>query len=163
LQYQGQTIIGVVYEVNRQECFYAWKGGGTYLNGTRVKVSPTAKLQDSLIATGFPYYDYKWVDPYLEVFKHFMFNTRGIRRCGAAAVDLAYVACGRFDTYFEYSIQAWDVAAGALLVQEAGGVVTDFSGGDNYLYGQQIVASNQGLFEEVSEVVKSHFVAKQLK
>ncbi len=157
LQHHGETIIGVVYEVNQQECFYAWKAGGAFLNGQPITVSQTAVMQDALVATGLPYYDYKWVDPYLETLKYTMFNTRGIRRIGAAAVDLAYVACGRFDVFFEYSLCAWDMAAGAFLIQEAGGKVSDFQGGENYLFGKELVAGNALLFEEMAKVVKGNF------
>ena len=86
-----------------------------------------------------------------------MYNTRGLRRIGAAAVDLAYLACGRFDVFFEYSLSAWDMAAGAILIQEAGGIVTDFQGGDNYLFGKELVAATPLLFEEIAKVVKDHF------
>ena len=157
LQHQGATILGVVYEVNREECFYAWKGGGAFLNEKSISVSQTTKMQDSLVATGFPYYDYKWVAPYLEVLRYCMFNTRGIRRIGSAAVDLAYVACGRFDAYFEYSLSPWDLAAGAFIVQEAGGLVTDFQGGDNYLYGKELMVGNPLVFDELAKVVKDNF------
>lgn len=137
LHHHDEAVIGVVYEVNRQECFSAWKGGGAYLNGNPIKVSTTKMLEESLIATGFPYYDFKWIDPYLEVFRQLIQNTRGLRRCGAAAVDLAYVACGRFDGFYEYSLSAWDMAAGVLLIKEAGGQVSDFWGGDDYLFGKK--------------------------
>lgn len=157
LQHHGKTVAGVVYEVNRQECFYGWKGGGAFLNGTPIAVSKTTTVQDALVATGFPYYDYKYVDAYVETLKFCMFNTRGIRRIGAAAVDLAYVAAGRFDAFFEYSLSAWDMAAGILLIEEAGGIVTDFQGGDNYLYGKEVVAANPLVFKEIAEVVKGNF------
>ncbi len=161
LQYQEKTIVGTVYEVNSEECFYAWKGGGAYLNGQKISVSPTSTLQESLIATGFPYYDYQWVTPYLETLKYFMLHTRGIRRFGAAAVDLAYVACGRFDAFFEYSLNPWDVAAGALLVQEAGGKITDFKGGKNFLHGKEIIAANSGLFGKIKEIITNNFYEDQ--
>ncbi len=140
-----RTVLGIVYEVNRPEMFYAWAGGGAFLNGRPIRVSATAQMKDALLATGFPYYDFGRMDAYLGVLKDLMRETRGIRRLGSAAVDLAYVACGRFDGFFEYSLHPWDVAAGALLVEEAGGRVTDFSGGDNYLFGKEIVAVNQGI------------------
>ena len=160
LQQNEKTIMGIVYEPNREECFYAWKDGGAYLNGKAIHTSNNAVLKDSLVATGFPYYDYTRQESYLKVFTHLMANTRGIRRCGAAALDLAFVACGRFDGYFEYSIQAWDVAAGAFLVQEAGGKVTDFSGGDNYLFGQEIVAVGRPLFPEFFGLIAENFTKK---
>ena len=117
----------------------------------------TSTLEESLLATGFPYYDYEWMAAYMKAFQYFLLNTRGIRRCGAAAVDLAYVACGRFDAFFEYSLNSWDVAAGALIIQEAGGKVTDFKGEDNFLHGKQLMAGNPKVFEKIGEVIKKHF------
>lgn len=158
LQHHDETVLGVVYEVNRSECFSAWKGGGAFLNGQPISVSKTKTLGESLLATGFPYYDFKWIDPYLAAFRHFIQSTRGVRRCGAAAVDLAYVACGRFDGFYEYSLSAWDMAAGVILIQEAGGQVSDFFGGDNYLFGKNIIAGNPDIFQQISEVVGPKFV-----
>ena len=157
LQYQDNLIMGIVYEPNRDECFYAWKDGGAYLNGKAIHVSRTEQLGDSLIATGFPYYDYSRQESYINIMRELMQKTRGIRRYGSAALDLSYVACGRFDAYFEYSIEAWDVAAGAFLVQEAGGIVTDFSKGENYLFGKEIIASGEGLFQGMYELVDQNF------
>jgi len=153
LRHRETTILGVVQEVNRKECFYACRNGGAFLNGKKIQVSQTPLLKDSLIATGFPYYDFKKLAPYLKVLEYFMLNTRGIRRMGAAAVDLAYVACGRFDTFFEYGLNAWDVAAGVSIVQEAGGKVFDFKGGENYLFGRELIATNPFLSEEVLKII----------
>ena len=158
LQHHDETVLGIVYEVNRAECFYAWKNGGSFLNGQPIQVSPTKTLSESLLATGFPYYDFKWVDPYLATFRELIQNTRGIRRCGAAAVDLAYVACGRFDGFYEYSLSAWDMAAGVILIQEAGGQVSDFTGGDDYLFGKHIIVGNPAIFKAISEVLQEKFV-----
>lgn len=157
LQEEGQTVLGIVLEINRSELFYAWQGGGAYLNGKPIRVTATTDLENALLATGFPYYDYDQIANYLEALSVFMQVTRGIRRMGSAAVDLAYVACGRFDAFFEYSLHAWDVAAGALLVQEAGGHVSDFSGGDNYLFGGEIIASNLGVYNDVLRVLSESF------
>lgn len=157
LQYRQELIVGVIYEINQDECFYAWKNGGAFLNNEPIKVSSTTKLDDSLLATGFPYYDYSKMDAYIELFKYLMQNSRGLRRLGSAAVDLAYVACGRFDGFYEYSLKPWDVAAGAIIVQEAGGKVFDFGGKQNYLFGQEIVASNGNIAQEIEEVVKQFF------
>ena len=154
LQYQDEIVLGVVYEVNRDECFYAWKGGGAFLNQEKIKVSDRKTIKESLFATGFPYYDFERTENYFELLKEIVQGSRGIRRMGAAAVDLAYVACGRFDAFFEYSLQAWDVAAGTLIVKEAGGQVQDFSGGENWLYGKEIVASNRVINEELMKIVK---------
>ncbi|MCO6477556.1 MAG: inositol monophosphatase [Phaeodactylibacter sp.] len=157
LQQEGRTVLGVVYEINRQECFYAWKGGGARLNGNPIGVSERAPLEKALLATGFPYHDYSKMKEYFQVFEHFMRHSRGIRRFGSAAVDLAYVACGRFDGFFEYGLNAWDVAGGAFIIQEAGGVVTDFTGGDNYLHGGEIIAANPAVGKEMLEVIRKAF------
>lgn len=154
LQYQDEIVLGVVYEVNRDECFYAWKGGGAFLNQEKIKVSDRKTIKESLFATGFPYYDFERTENYFELLKEIVQGSRGIRRMGAAAVDLAYVACGRFDAFFEYSLQAWDVAAGALIVKEAGGQVQDFSGGEQWLYGKEMVASNRIISKELMQIVQ---------
>lgn len=157
LQRNGKTILGVVYEIIRDECFYTWEGSPPYMNGQQLAVSDTDKLNDSLLATGFPYYDYSRIQPYMKLFEYFMQNSLGIRRLGSTAVDLAYVACGRFDGFYEYSLHAWDVAAGAFLVQQAGGNVCDFSGGDNYLFGGEIIATNDGIHKPFMKAVKMYF------
>lgn len=140
---EGQKIIsGVVYEINTGECFYAWEGGCAFLNGKKISVSQKAEINQGLFATGFPYYDYSKLDPYLGFFKYLIQHSHGVRRLGSAAVDLAWVACGRFEGFYEYSLHPWDVAAGAIIVKQAGGKVTDFSGNENYLFGKEIVATN---------------------
>lgn len=157
LRQNDDIVLGIVYEVNRSECFHAWKGGGAFLNGSPVRVSPTATLADSLLATGFPYRDLGRMKPYFAAFENFIKKTRGLRRLGAAAVDLAYVACGRFDAFFEYGLSPWDVAAGILLVEEAGGKMSDFSGGNNFLFGGEMIAASHGVFGEALEIVRSAF------
>lgn len=156
LMHREEIVLGVVLEINRMECFSAWKGGGAYLNGKKIQVSKNPKLKDALVATGFPYYDFSIVENYLKALQYFIQETRGIRRLGAAAVDLCYVACGRFDGFWEHSLSPWDVAAGSLIVQEAGGVVTDFNGGKGYLFGRQIVASSEAIAEDFFAVVSKH-------
>jgi len=157
LRMKEELVIGVVHEVNENETFHAYKNGGAYLNDKKISVSATTTLSETLIATGFPYYDYSKVKNYLKMLEYLMQETRGIRRFGSAAVDLVYVACGRFDAFFEYSLNAWDVAAGILIVQEAGGQVADFSGGKEYLFGREIVATNAGIAEEFSKLVQKAF------
>jgi myo-inositol-1(or 4)-monophosphatase len=142
LMRNDKMILGVVYEINFDECFYAMEGSSAFLNGREVSVSKTENIKDSLLATGFPYYDYEKLEPYLELLGHFTKNTRGIRRLGSAATDLAYVACGRFDGFYEYGLSPWDVAAGAFIVQQAGGCVSDFKNSENYIFGKEIVATN---------------------
>jgi len=157
LMRKDKVVLGVVYEINFDECFYAWEGSKAYMNGNEISVSNISKLSDSLLVTGFPYYDYNRMDDYLELFKYFMKNTHGLRRLGSAATDLAYVACGRFEGFYEYSLQPWDVAAGVFIVQQAGGKITDFKGGNNYIFGKELVAGNSAFFDEFLEAVKIHF------
>jgi myo-inositol-1(or 4)-monophosphatase len=150
---EGKDILlGVVHEVNLDECFYAVKGKGAYLNDSPITVSKENDLSESLLATGFPYQAFDKMDDYLMIMKYFMQNTHGLRRLGSAAVDLAYVACGRFEGFFEYSLKPWDIAAGALLVQEAGGKVTDFSNGDDYLFRGDILAAN-GVHQDMQKLI----------
>lgn len=157
LMQKDELVLGVIYEINLDECFYSWLGGKAYLNGKEMRVSEIGSLSDSLLATGFPYYDYGRMDEYMELFKHFMKNTHGLRRLGSAATDLAYVACGRFEGFYEYSLQSWDVAAGAFLVKQAGGKVTDFSGKNNFIFGKELVAGNSACFDEFLKAVQLYF------
>jgi myo-inositol-1(or 4)-monophosphatase len=154
-----KTVLGVVHEINRQECFYAIEGGKAYCNEKEIMVSPIDQLSDSLLATGFPYYDFAQMDKYLKILNEFMQSTHGLRRMGSAAVDLAYVACGRFEGFFEYNLNAWDVAAGAFIVQQAGGRVTDFSGNNDFLFGREILAGC-AVHGQVLEMVQRHWLVK---
>lgn len=153
----NDILLGVVYEINQDECFWAIKGQGAFLNGEPIRVTQAPTVHDSLLATGFPYYDYSRLEKYMKLFTWCLRNSHGVRRLGSAAVDLAYVACGRFDGFFEYSLSPWDVAAGTLLVREAGGQVTDFSGGDNPVFGKEIIATNKLIFDELLEKVQEAF------
>jgi len=137
----GEIVLGVVYEPNRDECFYAWKNGGAWLNGKRISVSNTIPIQAALLATGFPFAEFSRMDAYLGILNHLMKNTHGLRRMGTAAVDLCYTACGRFQGFFEYNLKPWDVAGGSIIVQEAGGTVNDFKGENGFVFHGQIVAS----------------------
>ena len=148
-----ELVIGVVYEIGLDECFYSSKGGPVYLNGETVNVSSTSSIKDSLIATGFPYSDYSRLDGFMESVRYFMIHSRGLRRLGSAATDLAYVACGRFDSFYEYNLKPWDVAAGAFLIKQAGGKVCDFDGGDNFLFGREIIATNNATYNEFKKVI----------
>jgi myo-inositol-1(or 4)-monophosphatase len=154
----NKPMMGIVYEVNKDEMFYAWNGGGAFLNGQPISVKTNADLGKSLLATGFPYYDYQQMDAYLDTLKYFMKNTQGMRRMGSAAIDLAYTACGRFDAFFEYGLSPWDVAGGICLIEEAGGVIADFEGGNNALFGRSIMGSSEALFPAFSKVIKDNFV-----
>jgi myo-inositol-1(or 4)-monophosphatase len=153
LKEYDEIVAGVVYEVNGTEIFKAWKDGGSWLNGTRIYVSKAEKLADSLIATGFPYSDFGRLDRYMNCLAHFCKHTHGIRRLGSAAMDLAYVACGRFEAFYEYGLKPWDVAAGILLVREAGGRASDFSGNEKNISGEEFLASNGLVYREILEVV----------
>lgn len=153
---EGDEIVaGVVYEIGQEECFYAWKGGGAFLNEKPIRVSEKENLADTLIATGFPYYNFDRMDEFIQILKSFIHKTRGVRRMGSAATDLAYVACGRFDAFFEYGLSPWDVAAGILLVKEAGGKVVDYSEGDNCLFGGEIAASSSNIYHEFMSIIKN--------
>ncbi len=151
------VILGVVYEINQEEAFYTWKGGNAYLNGKVIRVTETNNIDNSLIATGFPYSDYSILNPYIELFKDLVKSSRGVRRLGSAAVDLAYVAAGRFEVFYEYGLHAWDVAAGALIVKQAGGMVTDFNNGNDFLFGGQIVATNGVVQDEFLSKLNDYF------
>jgi myo-inositol-1(or 4)-monophosphatase len=152
----GIPVLGVVYEVKLDEMFYAWKDSPAFLNGKEIKVSPTKYLQNALIGTGFPYYDFDRVDDYIAAMKELMQKSRGLRRFGSAAVDLSYVAAGRFSAFYEHALHAWDVAAGAFILQQAGGKVTDFNGGKNWLFGGEIVAAAENIFDEFYGIVNKH-------
>lgn len=137
-----EVVLGVVYEITLQECFYAWKNGGAYLNGERIQVSAVNQMKEAFFATGFPYDAYDRLESFMESLAYFFVETPGVRRLGSAAADLAYVACGRFDVFYEYSLKSYDVAGGVILITEAGGHVTDFQGGGDYIFGKEIVATN---------------------
>lgn len=156
-------VIGVVNELNFRECFSAVKGKGAKLNGKKISVSPQKKLGDSLIATGFPYNDFGLQKEYMQLFQELMKLTQGLRRIGSASVDLCYVAIGRFEAFYEYGLKPWDVSGGALIVHEAGGKLSDFDGGNDYLFGKSIVASNGHLHKPFLKIVKKHFKGKTKK
>jgi myo-inositol-1(or 4)-monophosphatase len=148
-----EVVAGLVYEINGNEVFAAWKDGGAWLNGKEIHVSKAKKLADSLIATGLPYTDFERLDKYMKSLTYFCRHTHGIRRLGSAAVDLAYVACGRVEVFYEYGLHPWDIAAGIILIREAGGQISDFSGVAKNLTGEEILASNNSVYSEVLEIV----------
>jgi myo-inositol-1(or 4)-monophosphatase len=154
LMQHNEVVIGVVYEMGLDECFYAWKGGKAWLDGQPIEVSARATVSDSLIATGFPYTMFSQLDRFLKSLEFFMKKSHGVRRLGSAATDLAYVACGRFEAFYEYNLNAWDVAAGALLVTEAGGKMSDFKGGDNYIFGRELIATNRHIYDEFAKDIQ---------
>jgi len=156
LMVEGKTKVGIVQEINLNECFYAWENSDAWLNGKKIYVSKANSVKDSLIATGFPYYDFHKMKAYLNSLEYLMQNSHGARRIGSAAVDLAYVACGRFEAFYEYSLKPWDVVGGAFIVQQAGGVVCDFKGGDNYIFGEELIATNSLIYTEFLNIIKQY-------
>ncbi|MBI9054567.1 MAG: inositol monophosphatase [Bacteroidales bacterium] len=155
LQENDEIILGVVHELGLNECFYAWKDSPAFLNGEEISVSNKETIEESLIATGFPYYDYARMEPFLKTLEFFMENSHGVRRLGSAATDLAYVACGRFEAFYEYSLSPWDVAAGSLIVKQAGGRISDFKGENNYIFGKEIIATNKNVFDKFLSNINS--------
>ncbi|MCJ8163815.1 inositol monophosphatase [Pontibacter sp. E15-1] len=152
-----EVVVGVVYDPGRDECFSAFKGGGAFCNDTPIRVSDAPALKDSLIATGFPYYDFGLTQQYLQVLGSFMERSHGIRRLGSAALDLVYVAAGRFEGFFEYNLNAWDVAGGTIIVQEAGGRLSKFTADGDYVFGREIVASNGNIHAEMQHTIQEHW------
>ena len=147
-------MLGVVYEAGMDECFTAYEGGGAYLNGKRISTTTSERLEDTLLATGFPYYNFSKLQGFQDTLAHMYQHTRGVRRIGTAAVDLAYTACGRFDGYFEYGLSPWDVAAGVVLVREAGGIVTDFSNNNVPVASESIIAANKSIHPLVYTIIE---------
>jgi len=153
LEKNGEVVLGGVYDPFRDELFFAEKGKGAYLNKKPISVSTVSSLKDSMLGTGFPYDRRKNADYYLEIYKRFMIKAHGIRRVGAAALDLCYLACGRYDGFWELKLSPWDVAAGSLIIEEAGGKITDFSGNPYDIYGIETAASNSSLHSEILDTL----------
>ncbi len=148
-------IVGVILELGLKECFYAWKGGGAWKDENPIEVSKRKTLNDSLIATGFPYTNFSRLDNFMNTIDWFMKNSQGLRRLGSAATDMAYVACGRYDGFYEYGLSPWDVAAGIIIIKEAGGKSVDFDGGDNCLFGGELISTNSWNHDEFVNVIRS--------
>ena len=158
LLHDDQIILGVVSDIEHRETFYAWKGGGAWCNGHQIHVSERSIIEDSLVATGFPYSSKDVLPQLTQVFDYFLKHARGIRRLGSAAIDLAYVACGRFDAYYENTLNPWDISGGIIIVEEAGGIVTDFGGNTDMLQNGQVIAAPGILHASVTEKIKSFFI-----
>lgn len=158
-----QPKMGLVLEVTRNECFTALTGKGAFLNEKPIAVSKLENPTKALVGTGFPYNDLSLLDNYIQFFRMLTTTIQGIRRPGSAAFDLCCVACGRFDGFYEYSLNPWDVAAAALIVQEAGGIVTDWSGGDDWLLGKRIVAGNLPVHKFLLEEISKYFEVEEIK
>jgi len=150
----GVVEQAVIFDPNRNELFTASKGSGAFLNERRIRVSRRLKLQDSLIGTGFPYRSFDLVDTYLAIFKELTQKTAGQRRPGAASLDLAYVACGRYDGFWEFGLAPWDMAAGALMIAEAGGLVSDVRGEASYLTSGNVVAGTPKVFAPLLNLIQ---------
>lgn len=154
---EGETVLGLVYDPLREELFEAMRGGGAYCNGKRITISGAGELTHSLLGTGFPFRVHQHLDSYLAVFKDLFLRCRGVRRAGAAVLDLGNVAAGRLDGFWELYLKPWDMAAGALLVREAGGTVTDFFGGDTFLESGNIVAATPAVHHAIVEATSAVF------
>ena len=157
LAYKDELVIGVISDIMRHDMYYAWKGGGAFMNGHSIQVSSRTAFSDCVIATGFPYaseYDRK---PYFKMMEVIMQEARGLRRFGSAALDMAYVANGRFDAFYETSINSWDVAGGIVICKEAGAVISDYYGKDRYYNGKSIIVANPTIKEIIVTHTKEFF------
>ena len=158
--HKGVMTHGVVFDPTRNELFTASKGSGAYLNDTRIRVSKRAKLDESLIGTGFPYRMFDHIDAYVAIFRELSQKTAGMRRPGAAALDLAYVACARLDGFWELGLSPWDIAAGSLLITEAGGLIGDFAGESDYMNTGNVIGGTPKIFVQLVQTVAPHLSAK---
>lgn len=153
----NEPILGVVLDLGRNDCYFAHKNSVAFKNGKTIHISQVTRMEDGLLATGFPYMEFDQMKQYLDILTEFMKSTHGLRRLGSAAIDLAYVAHGRFEGYFEYNLQPWDVAGGAMIVKQAGGIVTDFEGGNDYLFGKSIIAASPIVHRQMLEIIKRYW------
>lgn len=160
VRHRGHIEHGVVFDPLRNELFTGSRGNGAHLNDRRIRVSEVHRLRDSLLGTGFPYTTLKQLDAWMATFHSLLTRTSGIRRAGSAALDLAYVATGRFDGFWEMNLHEWDIAAGCLLVEEAGGLVGDLSGGQEHLASGNILAANAALFGEMLKIIRARIASQ---
>ncbi|HEY0796525.1 MAG TPA: inositol monophosphatase family protein [Acidisarcina sp.] len=158
----GTIIAGVIYDPTREELFVAEKGSGAYLNGRRIRVSTTDDLGEGLLATGFPSRK-RHENPNIHFYQQITLRSHGVRRAGSAALDLAYVACGRFDGYWEFNLNPWDTSAGALLVEEAGGLITRFDGSSFELNSRELLATNALLHPVLKSLFEDMFAGRDLE
>lgn len=157
LSHGNDIILGVIFDPLRNEMFYAQQGKGAFLNGEPIKVSPRSVLKDAMLATGFPFRHKTYLHQYMQCFESIFEQISGVRRMGAAAIDLAYVACGRLEGYWELALGPWDMAAGLILVREAGGKVSDFWGREDYLPNEYFLSSNGLIHGSLLEIIRNHF------
>lgn len=155
LQQNNKTILGVIYEMGAKEIFYSWNGIDAFCNGSKINVSIVENIDNALISTGFPINDFSRLTSHLTVVKKVVENSHGLRRHGSAATDLAFVAAGRIDGFFEYGLSVWDLAAGAYLVEKAGGVVSDYKGGENFYFGRELCAGTKNVHTQLLEILKT--------
>lgn len=155
LKHKDRLEAGVIYDPVSQELYTAARGEGAQLNGKKIRVTGHIGLKNALLSTGFPYHDQSYLDTYLDTMKQLMAQTAGLRRPGSAALDLAWLAAGRTDGFWEFNLNAWDIAAGILLVREAGGIITDFQGSDKYLESGDIIAASPKVFPEMLKIIQS--------
>lgn len=148
-----EIISGVIYDIPNNNCYWASKESKSYCDGREISVSQVGNFRDGLYITGYPYRDFDKYRNFYEMMYYFLGNTHGLRRFGSAAIDLAYVASGKSEGFFEFFLNPWDVAAGSLLVKQAGGIVTDFSGSNNYLFGKELIAGNAHVQAEMQKVI----------
>lgn len=159
LVHRGVLSQAVIYDPTRNDLFTASRGRGAFLNETRIRVSRRARIADALLGTGFPFRQFKNIDPYLAILRDALQKTRGVRRAGAASLDLAYVAAGRLDAFWEFGLAPWDMAAGALMILEAGGLVGDLEGNDTYMDTGNIVAGNPKVFAQLLQLIEPHLTS----
>ncbi|HLN56411.1 MAG TPA: inositol monophosphatase family protein [Bacteroidales bacterium] len=159
LKENNEPVAGAIYEITGNEMFTGWKNGGAWLNDQKIHVSKAAKMSESLIATGFPYTDFSRFDSYMQLFSWCCQHTHGVRRLGSAATDIAYIACGRFEGFYEYGLYPWDIAAATVILREAGGRISDFSGNEKALTGSEIIAASGHIYLEMLGIV-SNFMKK---
>lgn len=162
LQYKGELIVGVISDIMRHDMYYAWKDGGAYMNGKSIAVSKRFEFSDCIIGTGFPYASEYSKQPYFNMLDVVMREARGLRRFGSAALDMAYVACGRFDAFYETSLNPWDVAGGIVLCKEAGGKCTDYFDGDKYYNGRSILVANPTIQQFIVNHTKTFFEGTEI-
>lgn len=155
LMKNNEIILGVIYEIFANESFTAHIETGSKLDGKSIQVSKVPSVADALIATGFPYTSFTKINEFFKTMEYFMKNSHGLRRLGSAATDMAYVACGRYDAFYEYGLSPWDTAAGSIIISQAGGKVSDFSGGNDFLFGKELISSNEQIFEELKTIVRN--------
>lgn len=157
LCYGKDPVAGVIHDPNSSETYSAWLGGGAWLNDKSIHVSSIEQLDASLLATGFPYDDFGREEYYIALFRALMRETRGMRRLGSAALDMAWTACGRFEGFYEYGLNPWDVAAGTIIIREAGGRVSEFNGGNDPVFGDDLICTNGKIHDALSQVIGRFF------